>query len=446
MSLWGRTTSFAAATRLPTSSACSTILLGGYRLQPTGAADYTQKNPRPDAPEAVGGSLRVASFNLLNFFTTLTGSEVCGAGQNLGCRGADTEEEFERQRAKIIEALLGLDADIVGLIELENTPGADPLGSLAVGLNARLGEDTYRAIQTGALGTDAIRVGILYKTDAVVPVGETATLSEPASVFVGPGTGRVPLAQSFITQTGGAFTVVVNHFKSKGCSGAEGANRDSGQGCYNARRTEAAEATAAWLETNPTGVTDPDVLFVGDLNAYDEESPIDALEAAGYTDLVETYGGEFAYSYVFDGLFGYLDYALANAPLLPQVTGSTEWHINADEPDIWDYDTSYNNPVYYQANPYRTSDHDPVLVGLDLSPDPLVVLEALQREAGALGSGSDISASALEQIQTSLQADETATALDGLGAFREGLEGEAVAPEARQRLLFLTDALMNALR
>ncbi len=419
---------------------------GGYRLQPTGAADYTQKNPRPDAPEAVGGSLRVASFNLLNFFTTLTGSEVCGAGQNLGCRGADTEEEFERQRAKIVEALLGLDADIVGLIELENTPGADPLGSLAAGLNARLGEDTYRAIQTGTLGTDAIRVGILYKTDAVVPVGETATLSDPASVFVGPGTGRVPLAQSFITQTGGAFTVVVNHFKSKGCSGAEGANRDSGQGCYNARRTEAAEATAAWLGTHPTGVTDPDVLFVGDLNAYDEESPVDALEAAGYTDLVETYGGEFAYSYVFDGLFGYLDYALANAPLLPQVTGLTEWHINADEPDIWDYDTSYNNPVYYQANPYRTSDHDPVLVGLDLSPDPLVMLEALQREAGAFGSGSDISASALEQIQTSLQADETATALDGLGAFREGLEGEALAPEARQRLLFLINALMNALR
>ena len=135
----------------------------------------------------MGGSLRVASFNLLNFLTTLTGSEVCGAGQNLDCRGADTEEEFGRQRAKIIEALLGLDADVVGLIELENTPGADPLLSLAAGLNARLGADTYRAIDTGTLGTDAIRVGILYKTDAVVPVGETATLSQPASVFVGPG-------------------------------------------------------------------------------------------------------------------------------------------------------------------------------------------------------------------------------------------------------------------
>ena len=419
---------------------------GGYRVQPTGAADYTQRNPRPDAPEAVGGSLRVASFNLLNFFTTLTGSEVCGANQNLGCRGADTEEEFERQRAKIIEALLGLDADVVGLVELENTPGADPLGSLTAGLNARLGADTYRAVDTGTLGTDAIRVGILYKTDAVVPVGETATLSEPASVFVGPGTSRVPLAQSFVTQMGSALTVVVNHFKSKGCGGAEGANRDRGQGCYNARRTEAAEATAAWLGTDPTGVTDADVLFVGDLNAYDEESPIDALKAAGYTDLVEMYQGEFAYSYVFDGLFGYLDYALANSPLLPQVTGSTEWHINADEPDIWDYDTSYNNPVYYQANPYRTSDHDPVLVGLDLSPDPQVALEALQQEVGALGSGSDLGVSALEQIQTSLQANETETALDGLGAFREGLEGEALAPEARQRLLFLTDALTNALR
>ena len=420
---------------------------GGYRVQPTGAADYTQRNPRPEAPEAVGGTLRVASFNLLNFFTTLTGSEVCGANQNLACRGADTEEEFERQRAKIIEALLGLDADIVGLIELENTPGADPLLSLAAGLNARLGADTYRAVDTGTLGTDAIRVGILYKTDAVVPVGETATLSEPASVFVGPGTSRVPLAQTFVTQTGGGLTVVVNHFKSKGCSGAEGANRDNGQGCYNARRTEAAGATAAWLGTHPTGVTDPDVLFVGDLNAYDEENPIDALKAAGYTDLVERYQGEFAYSYVFDGLFGYLDYALANAPLLPQVMGLTEWHINADEPDIWDYDTSYNNPVYYQANPYRTSDHDPVLVGLDLSPDPQVVLEALQQEVEALGGDVDeADASVLEAVRRLLQENETDTALDQLSAFRNQIEGEALAPEERQRLLFLTDALMNALR
>ena len=417
---------------------------GRYRVQPTGAADYTQENPRPDAPEAVGGTLRVASFNLLNFFTTLSeAGEVCGAGENLECRGADTQEEFERQRAKLIEALLGLDADIVGLVELENTPGADPLLSLAAGLNARLGEDTYRAIDTGTLGTDAIRVGILYKTGAVVPVGETATLSEPASVFVGPGTNRVPLAQSFVTEAGGALTVVVNHFKSKGCSGAAGANRDNGQGCYNERRTEAAKAITAWLAANPTGVNDADVLLMGDLNAYDEEDPVDALRTAGYTDLVETYGGEFAYSYVFDGLFGYLDYALASETLLSQVTGATEWHINADEPDIWDYDTSYNNPVYYQVTPYRTSDHDPILVGLDLSPDPQVVLSALQNAVAGLERPDNLS-SELEGVQDALQENDGAEALDRLNAFRNFLEAEASLED--QRLPFLTDALTNALR
>ena len=416
---------------------------GRYRLQPTGAADYTKTNPRPEAPEAVGGTLRVASFNLLNFFTTLSEEgEVCGANEDLGCRGADTEEEFERQRAKIIEALLGLDADIVGLVELENTPGADPLGSLAAGLNARLGEDVYRGVDTGTLGTDAIRVGILYKTDAVVPVGETAALFQPESIFIGPGTNRAPLAQSFVTHTGGALTVVVNHFKSKGCGGAEGANRDNGQGCYNARRAEAAEAVTAWLEADPTGVGDADVLILGDLNAYDEEDPVDVLKTAGYTDLVESYGGEFAYSYVFDGLFGHLDYALANASLLPQVTGAAEWRINADEPDVWDYDTSYNNPVYYQETPYRTSDHDPVLVGLELAPDPLVVLETLQRAVGE-GAGGVLG---LEGVQNALQENAPETALGELDAFRGQIEGEDLAPEESQRLLFLTDALINALR
>ena len=419
---------------------------GRYRLQPTGAADYTKTNPRPEAPEAVGGTLRVASFNLLNFFTTLSeAGEVCGANRDLGCRGADTEEEFGRQRAKIVEALLGLDADIVGLVELENTPGADPLSSLAAGLNARLGEDVYQAIDTGTLGTDAIRVGFLYKRDAVVPVGETAALSEPESVFIGPGTNRVPLAQSFVAHTGGALTVVVNHFKSKGCGGAEGANaaQGDGQGCYNARRVEAAEAVTAWLGTDPTGVGDADVLILGDLNAYDEEDPVDVLKEAGYTDLVESYGGEFAYSYVFDGLFGHLDYALASASLLPQVAGATEWRINADEPDIWDYDTSYNNPVYYQESPYRTSDHDPVLVGLELAPDPLVVLGALQR---AVGEDRESLLLGLEGVQNALQENEPETALGELSAFRSQIEGEDLTPEESQRLLSLADALMNALR
>ena len=127
--------------------------------------------------------------------------------------------------------------------------------------------------------------------------------------------------------------------------------------------------------TDPTGAGDPDALIIGDLNSYAMEDPIAALRGfGGYTDLVKRVTrARTAYSYVFDGQFGYLDHALANRSLLPQVTGATTWHINADEPDILDYDTSFKPPAQdalYEPNAYRSSDHDPVLVGLNLNVAP----------------------------------------------------------------------------
>ena len=82
--------------------------------------------------------------------------------------------------------------------------------------------------------------------------------------------------------------------------------------------------------------------------------------------------GAKAYSYVFDGQSGYLDHALASPSLVAQVTGVTEWHINADEPTVLDYNVEFKSAAqvaaYYEADPFRSSDHDPVLVGLSLAP------------------------------------------------------------------------------
>jgi hypothetical protein len=156
-----------------------------------------------------------------------------------------------------------------------------------------------------------------------------------------------------------------------------------GQGNCNGTRTRAAQALVEWLATDPTGSGDSDALIIGDLNSYDKEDPIDAVIAGAdgqpgtaddYTDLLRQYEGEFAYSYVFDGMFGYLDHALANASLTPQVTGATSWHINADEPDILDYDTTFKSPTQdalFEPDAYRSSDHDPVIVGLDLNTAPV---------------------------------------------------------------------------
>jgi hypothetical protein len=355
---------------------------GLYRIQPTQGADYTSQNPRPAAPDSVGGSLTVAAFNVLNYFSTIdTGADICGPNENLECRGADDAGEFTRQRDKIFAALAAIDADVVGLIEIENHVTDAAVQDLVDGLNNVVGAGTYAYIATGPIGTDAIRVALIYKPATVAPVGAHAVLDTSVDPRFLDDKNRPVLAQSFKeNSTGGVFTVAVNHLKSKGSSCDDVGDPDTGDGSGNCNitRTEAAEALVDWLATDPTGSGDGDFLIIGDLNSYDKEDPIDAiLEGADdtsvtgddYTDLIAHFGGEEAYSYVFDGQIGYLDYGLANDNLLQQVTGTTVWHINADEPDILDYDTTFKPPAQealYEDNAFRSSDHDAVIVGLNL--------------------------------------------------------------------------------
>lgn len=351
-----------------------------YKIQLTQGADFTEENPRPAQPNDVGGSLKVASFNVLNYFTTLdypTGDPLdnkCGPLENQECRGADADQplEFSRQRDKIIAALTAIDADVVGLIEIENHPGDIPTADLVDGLNGVMGAGTYDYVATGAIGTDAIRVAFIYKPATVSLVGNFAVLDDPSftdPLGYGEEKSRPALAQTFMdNDTGGIFTAVVNHLKSKGSACGFG-DDDPEQGNCNLTRALGAQALIDWLATDPTRSGDEDVLIIGDLNAYDKEDPIDALIAGEYTDIVKQYQGEYAYSYVFNGQLGYLDHALAIADLTDEVTGVTLWHINADEPDLIDYDTSFKQDAQddiYAPDAYRSSDHDPVIVGLDL--------------------------------------------------------------------------------
>lgn len=349
-----------------------------YRIQPTTGGEHIVDNPRPAAPEDVGGDIQVASFNVLNYFTTLNeGGNLCGPpGFEQECRGADTQEELERQRAKIVSAIATMDADVVGLIEIQNDEGAST-EDLVNGLNDLLGAGTYDYIDTGFIGTDAIKQAFIYQPASVTPVGDYAVLD--TAEFIDPNnTGspknRPALAQSFEENaSGNVFTTVVNHLKSKG-SGCGDGDDDPQQGNCNLTRTLSAQILADWLATDPTNSGDPDVLIIGDLNAYDKEDPIDVLVNNGYTDLLHAFEGELAYTYVFDGQLGYLDHALANAALLPQVTGATAWHINADEPDIIDYDMTFKQDAQdalYEPNAYRSSDHDPVIVGLQFNSAPV---------------------------------------------------------------------------
>lgn len=356
-----------------------------WRIRPVTEAysyAFTQVNPRVPMPE-VDGRIKVASFNVLNYFLTIDTSNTCAPTQNQDCRGADSAQELERQRTKMLAALSALDADVFGFMEMENTPGVEPLADIVAGLPG------YAYVDTGVIGTDAIRVGIIYKTSTVAPVGNYAVLDTQA--FVNPRNAdvdrnRPAVAQAFEEiSTGARFTVVVNHLKSKGSScGVGDDDTTTGQGNCNLTRTLAAQELANWLATDPTGSGDSDVLIIGDLNSYAKEDPIVALQNAGYTDMVAAFGGPDAYGYVFDGQLGYLDHALANSSLAPQVAGVAEWHINADEIPLFDYNDDERTAdeaafeeesdvlPLYEPNEFRTSDHDPVVIGLNLNAPPTV--------------------------------------------------------------------------
>jgi hypothetical protein len=353
-----------------------------WKIQPTQGADYTSTNLRTNEPEEVGGSIKVASFNVLNYFSTIdTGDDICGPSQDMECRGADTEDEFTRQRDKIFAALSIIDADIVGLMEIENHITDAAVMDFVDGLNAVVGAGTYAYIDTGFIGTDAIKVAIIYKTATVTPLGDYAILDSTVDPRFDDSKNRPTLAQTFQEiASGETVTVAVNHLKSKGsdCEDVDDPDLGDGAGNCNLTRTAAAEAMVDWLAADPTGTGSINTLIIGDLNSYDKEDPIDAILAGAddlsgtsddYLDLIYTHVGEAAYSYVFDGQVGYLDHALANKFLFSQITGTTIWHINADEPDLIDYDMSFKadaQDALYAPDQYRSSDHDPVIIGLNL--------------------------------------------------------------------------------
>jgi uncharacterized protein len=362
-----------------------------YRIRPINAMggfiNFEPVNPRPTSVPDVGGTVKVVGMNVLNFYNTFNGCTNGVGGAATDCRGATSQIEFDRQWPKTVAAIQEMDADVVGFNEIEND-GYGPESAIAFlvdKLNAAIAPGTYAFIdadagtgQVNALGIDGIKIGMIYKPAHVTPVGQTAALNTEGFVNGGDGAARnrPSLLQAFqVNATSGRFIVDLNHLKSKG-SACDVPDALDGQGNCNQVRVNAVTELLKWFATDPTGTGDPDILMLGDYNSYAMEDPITTLENGGFTNLVKSYLGEDAYSYVFDGQWGYLDQALGSASLVSQVTGVADYHIDSDEPSVLDYNTDFKSAgqlvSLYAPDQFRISDHDPVIVGLIPNAPPTV--------------------------------------------------------------------------
>ena len=341
-------------------------------------------NPRTAEPViAADADLVIVGMNVLNYFN--------GDGEGGGfptSRGAATAEAFEMQSDKIVAALDAMNADIIGLMEIEN----DGFGELSAvqtlvnELNAvQASGDEYSIVNPGRanIGTDEISVGLIYRADKVSLVGSAVVLDSSNSpldedenpLFID-NKNRPSLIQSFSVNDS-VFTVSVNHLKSKGSACDEPDEGSLGQGNCNITRTKAAQALVQFLATDPTGSGADDFLILGDLNAYSKEDPMQVFYDAGFTNLKYTEASteEQPYSYSFSGFLGSLDHALATSGLSEKVVSVDAWHINSVEDSLMDYETEENGQSYRSvdnyaaADAYRSSDHDPIVVALKMAAD-----------------------------------------------------------------------------
>lgn len=371
----GRTTTYTSARTTPPFLAAGrpvrvgdtvarldpTVLLeafGAHRLEPAdgtaAGTTFRPSNPRPATPAAIGGDVRIADANVLNYFVTFGKTS----------RGAKDAAGLARQEAKTVAMLRGLNADVIGLQEIENSCVTTPktpyqaVERLTRALNGKEKRPVW-AFSKACEKSDVITNAIVYRTDRVTPAGAPVIATEDA-VW---DNAREPLAQTF-TAKGHTFTVVVNHFKSKG-SGAGAGNTDSGdgQGKSNADRVAQARSLVTFAAGVQARAKSPDVLLVGDFNAYTKEDPLDVLRAAGYVDVGAT-RAKGDPSYVFDGGSGSLDHVFATPSAARRITCMDVWNVNAEESAAYQYDAPF--PTLYAQTPYRSSDHNPAVVGLTL--------------------------------------------------------------------------------
>ncbi|MCA1780846.1 MAG: ExeM/NucH family extracellular endonuclease [Dermatophilaceae bacterium] len=359
-----------------------------WNYQPTGHVighdgpfvPIAAENDRPDSAPALDGNLTIGAFNVLNYFDDLgRDEEDCDyfadrfgdpvAADFCEVRGAWSEAAFEDQEEKLVAAINKSGADILGLMEIQNSAGVSylpgqprdkALATLVSALNEDAGETRWAYAPSPVVtptNEDIIRTAYIYDPSTVQLLGASDILLDDAFA-----NARYPLAQKFkATRTGNPFVLIANHFKSKG----SGANDGTGQGLANPSREEQARALTGWVEEM---YADEAVFLVGDFNAYSKETPVQIIEGAGYANLAKE-ADPMSATYQFSGRLGSLDHMFANAKAQRLVTGAAVWDINGDESIAFQYSRrNYNVTDFHAPDEFASSDHDAVLVGLDTGP------------------------------------------------------------------------------
>ncbi|HRS67280.1 MAG TPA: ExeM/NucH family extracellular endonuclease [Paludibacteraceae bacterium] len=316
-------------------------------------------NPRTATHEPIGDyNVKVCSFNMQYYLRSAYGDFA----------GPANEEEADRQHAKLLKALLAIDADIYGLLEIQQ--GNEAIAYMCTALNIAVGRDVYAYVADGTSTSGSYtKVGFIYRKDKISPVG-ALEFNNLKTMY------RKAIQLFSLKSTGEKFFFSLNHFKAKGTTYSTTPEGDldagDGQSTYNATRVAEANSVISKCANNLT--VDPDILVMGDMNAYSKEDPIRRFESAGYTNVLKHYHGDTIYSYSYRGEVGLLDHALANNTMMAQITGATVFHINTDE----HYKFEYKNAATCQDNMYRSSDHDVVVVGLNLKGTPDSVVNVVE--------------------------------------------------------------------
>ena len=375
-----------------------------WRFQPTAqvvgpdnaTSPVSFANTRTAAPDNADinqlgtADLKVASFNVLNYFTDLGDqNSSCkayrdrdGNGNNVqgGCgqRGAWDVADLARQTEKEVSAINALGADVVGLMEIENSAKFGhnrdaALASLVGSLNAAAGPGTWAFVPSSSDlpsvdSQDFITTAMIYKPARAMRVDRSRALGDQSNDGQAFGNAREPIAQTFKKKTGKGdkFLFVVNHFKSKGSPGPFPGDADSGdgQGASVTSRILQAQALRDWVPGVAAEYGAKAIVMAGDYNSYTMEDPMDVLYKAGYTDVGSRFDPS-SFSYSFSGLSGSLDHILVNDYALRMSTGADHWNINSGESVAMEYSRyNYHSTDFHAPGPYRSSDHDPVVLGL----------------------------------------------------------------------------------